>query len=376
MAERWAKMLNHEVFVCGSELSQKMYPIPNDLNEVILINSAWIPNQSEAELVSALQPGEMIVKDNLRLASFCGDINYFILNGQINNHAEKIHQLPEAEVITRPWEIFSKNGKILRSDFELIRAGRDSEEISDPYTMVYEKNQIFVESGVDIKAAILNASEGPIYIGKNTQIQEGSAIKGPFALLENSVVNMGAKIRTDTTIGPNCKVGGEISNCVFFGYSNKAHDGFLGNSVIGEWCNLGADTNNSNLKNNYGEVKVFSYEAQKMVNTGLQFCGLLMGDHSKTSINTMFNTGTVVGVGCNIFDGGFPPKHVISFSWGGSRDGFELHQFDKFIETEKRVFARRKIALNPLYVEMLRSLFEIKKGLFQLQTNPLFGYSM
>jgi len=192
-------------------------------------------------------------------------------------------------------------------------------------------------------------------------------------LLNNSVVNMGAKIRPDTTVGPYCKVGGEISNAVFFGYSNKAHDGFLGNSVIGEWCNLGASTNNSNLKNNYSEVKVYSYDSQKMVSTGLQFCGLLMGDHSKTSINSMFNTGTVVGIGCNIFDGGFPPKHVISFSWGGGREGFEMYQFDKFIEAEKRVFARRNLEMSLAYINVLRILHLEKEKFFKMHANPLFG---
>ncbi len=214
-----------------------------------------------------------------------------------------------------------------------------------------------MEEGVDIKAAIINAEDGPVYIGKNVQIQEGSMLKGPIALLDHSVVNMGAKIRPDTTIGPFCKVGGEINNCVFFGFSNKAHDGFLGNSVIGEWCNLGADTNNSNLKNNYSEVKVYSYNDQKMIGTGLQFCGLLMGDHSKTSINTMLNTGTVIGVGCNIFDGGFPPKHIIAFSWGGSRDGFEVFRFEKFLEAETKVFARRKQVISGDYIALLSDLY-------------------
>src|ERR1044071_4485832 len=167
-----------------------------------------------------------------------------------------------------------------------------------------------------MEAFIINASEGPVYIGKNAEVMEGSIIRGPFALCHDSTVRLGAKIFGDTTIGPYSKVGGEISNSVVFGYSNKAHDGFLGNSVIGEWCNLGADSNNSNLKNNYSKIKVWNYREETFINTGLQFCGLIMGDHSKCSINTMFNTGTVVGVGANVFDGGFPPKMVKSFAWG------------------------------------------------------------
>jgi len=373
MAERWKKVLKTDVWVCGSEKNKSLFPIPTYLESAILINSAWIPTSDEASTVSHLKTGESIWKNNTLLAVFSDDLTFFKTHLFPEKKTTKTYTLPEAELIKQPWDVFSKNGKILRSDFELLRTGRKSEEITDPHTVVYGKDQIFIEEGVDIKAAVLNASEGPIYIGKNAQIQEGSVIKGPFALLNNSVVNMGAKIRPDTTVGPHCKVGGEINNCVFFGYSNKAHDGFLGNSVIGEWCNLGADTNNSNLKNNYSEVKVYSYHAQKMVGTGLQFCGLMMGDHSKTSINSMLNTGTVVGVGCNIFDGGFPPKHVISFSWGGSREGFEMYDFDKFIETEKRVFARRKMEMNIAYIEMLRDLHFEKEGFFKLQINPLFG---
>jgi len=373
MAERWAKMLGTEVVICGSERSNLLFPIPMNLKEAILINAAWIPNEQEIAIVLKLQEGESVWKADILLATFCQNLNGFKSHFYPDTDIPKTTLLPDAELITQPWEIFSKNGKVLRTDFELVKNGRESEAITDPFTIVYGRENIFLEEGVDIKATVLNASEGPIYIGKNAQIQEGSVIKGPFALLNNSVVNMGAKIRPDTTVGPYCKVGGEISNAVFFGYSNKAHDGFLGNSVIGEWCNLGASTNNSNLKNNYSEVKVYSYDSQKMVSTGLQFCGLLMGDHSKTSINSMFNTGTVVGIGCNIFDGGFPPKHVISFSWGGGREGFEMYQFDKFIEAEKRVFARRNLEMSLAYINVLRILHLEKEKFFKMHANPLFG---
>jgi UDP-N-acetylglucosamine diphosphorylase/glucosamine-1-phosphate N-acetyltransferase len=339
-----------------------------------LINSAWIPTSGEVALVEKLQVGDSIICGNTVLAAHLHSLDSYRENGFFEKTNGNNIEIESAELIKRPWEIFSKNGKILRSDFDIIKSTKKSEEIIDVHTIVYGKDSIFLEEGVDIKAAILNASEGPIYLGKDAQIQEGSIIKGPVALLNNSVVNMGAKIRPDTTIGPFSKVGGEVNNCVIFGYSNKAHDGFLGNSVIGEWCNLGADTNNSNLKNNYGEVKVFGYEEQKMVSTGLQFCGLIMGDHSKTSINSMLNTGTVVGVGCNIFDGGFPPKHIVSFSWGGSREGFELYDFEKFIEAEKRVFERRKKEMSANYIQMLRNLYDKKKDLFITQKNPIFGY--
>lgn len=357
MQERWENLLNSSVTICASQRLSQVWSSCGD-QPGILINAAWIPTEEEVDWVKNLPLDASLVSGNFLLASHVDSVKLGLLH--LNFHLSdrvNANRIPEALLITRPWEIFAKNGEVLRRDFAWITSQRSSQAITDPFTRVYNPSQVFLEEGVDIKAAIINAEDGPVYIGKDVQIQEGSMIKGPVALLDHSVVNMGAKIRPDTTIGPFCKVGGEINNCVFFGYSNKAHDGFLGNSVIGEWCNLGADTNNSNLKNNYSEVKVYSYSDQKMVGTGLQFCGLLMGDHSKTSINTMLNTGTVIGVGCNIFDGGFPPKHIISFSWGGSRDGFELFRFEKFLEAETKVFARRKRLISEEYKNLLSDLY-------------------
>src|SRR5690606_2063675 len=210
------------------------------------------------------------------------------------------------------------NASELRADFGLITSGRKSQEINDPFTIAYNAPDIFVEEGAQIRAAVLNAENGPIYIGRNARVEEGALIRGPFALCEGSTVNMGAKMRGDSTVGPFSKIGGEVSNSVIFGYSNKGHDGFLGNSVIGEWCNIGADTNTSNLKNNYSPVRLWDYTKGTFANTGLQFCGLMMGDHSKCGINTMFNTGTVVGVGALVFGEGYPRNFIPSFSWGGS----------------------------------------------------------
>lgn len=363
MQERWSKMLEEDIILCASDRLSDVWPNKFS-SEGISINAAWIPTKAEVEMVKNLPQGVALVKGKVLLALHQseGKDSPCHVPYQIERFANK-HEVPDAELLTRPWEIFSKNGKVLRSDFEMIREGRTSAGVQDPFTRIYGEENVFVEEGVDIKAAIINATEGPVYLGKNSQVQEGSIIKGPFALCHDSVVNMGAKIRPDTTIGPFCKVGGEINNVVFFGYSNKAHDGFLGNSVIGEWCNLGADTNNSNLKNNYGEVKIYSYADQKMIGTGLLFCGLIMGDHCKTSINSMLNTGTVVGIASNIFDGGFPPKHILSFSWGGSTEGFELHRFEKFIEAERRVFARRKKVISPEYESILKEIYESKKHL-------------
>lgn len=235
-----------------------------------------------------------------------------------------------------------------------------SQVCQDGHTVLYNESEIFIEEGAKIKAAVLNAEGGPIYIGKNTEIQEGSLIRGPFALCEGSTINMGAKMRGDTTVGPHCKVGGEVSNAVIFGYSNKGHEGFLGNAVLGEWCNIGADSNNSNLKNNYAPVKIWDYTKGGFTNTGLQFCGLMMGDHSKCGINTMFNTGTVVGVGANIFGDGFPRNFIPSFSWGGAA-GFTTFQIRKFEEVAKAVMNRRGLEYSDQEKEIIQKVFDLTR---------------
>src|SRR5690606_7840722 len=255
-------------------------------------------------------------------------------------------------------DIFSKNTLAIQADFDLLTKGRQSAAIPDSVFCINRKN-IFVEEGARLNFASLNASDGPIYIGKNAEIMEGCTIRGPFALCDSSTLKMQTKIYGGTSIGPHSKVGGEVNNSVIFGYSNKAHDGFLGNSVIGEWCNLGADTNNSNLKNNYAEVKLWDYEKEGFANTGLQFCGLMMGDHSKCGINTMFNTGTVVGVSANIFGSGFPRNFIPSFSWGGS-GGFTTYNTEKAFEVAKVVMSRRNIEFSDLDAKILVHVVEEK----------------
>ena len=259
------------------------------------------------------------------------------------------------------WDIFSKNGDAIKADFDLITRGRTSQPLSTSNTVIGDAKQIFLEEGAIVEASILNTNTGPIYIDKDAEIMEGSVVRGPFSLGEHAALKLSTKIYGPTTVGPHSKVGGEVNNSVIFAYSNKGHDGFLGNSVIGEWCNLGADTNNSNLKNNYGNVKLYNYSQKKMIDTGLQFCGLIMGDHSKCGINTMFNTGTVVGVGANIFGGGFPPTHIPSFSWGGA-DGMEEYKFDKMIETASRVYARRNLTVNAVEKDILEKIFKNTEG--------------
>jgi UDP-N-acetylglucosamine diphosphorylase/glucosamine-1-phosphate N-acetyltransferase len=260
-------------------------------------------------------------------------------------------------LIDEVWKIFQHNGNQIRADFEILTAGRKSNPITDIHTRVYGAENIFIEEGVSLRAALLNAENGPIYLGKNSQVQEGALIKGPFALCEGSHVNMGAKVRGDTTVGPFSKIGGEVSNSVIFGYANKSHDGFLGNSVLGEWCNLGADTNTSNLKNNYENVKLWSYAKEGFKDTGLMFCGLMMGDHSKCGINTMFNTGTVVGVSANIFGDGYPRNFIPSFAWGGAA-GFTTFQLNKALDTASKAMSRRSMVLDEQETSILKHVYE------------------
>ncbi len=263
--------------------------------------------------------------------------------------------------IRNKWDIFDKNSDQIRSDYELLTKGRLSAPTDDPYTRIYHPENVFIEEGVRIRAALINAEEGPVYLGKNAVIHENAVIKGPFALCEGATINMGAKIREGTTVGPFSKVGGEVKNTVFFENSNKGHEGFVGNSVIGEWCNFGADTNTSNLKNNYSPVKLWNYATKAFEETGLQFCGLMMGDHSKCSINTMFNTGTVVGVNVNIFDPGFPPKFLPSFTWGGANHVTE-YQIEKALYAASRMMSRRGLNFSDADKSILRYLYENRQN--------------
>ncbi|TND08958.1 MAG: putative sugar phosphate nucleotidyl transferase [Bacteroidetes bacterium] len=268
----------------------------------------------------------------------------------------KIESKEQPTIIRRPYDIFCCNDAEIKNDFELLTKGRKSQPLPGSNTVV-GSGEIFLEKGAKVEASVLNASAGPIYIGEDAEVMEGCMIRGPFALGAHAVLKMGAKIYGATTIGPGCKAGGEVNNSVFFANSNKAHDGFIGNSVIGEWCNLGADTNCSNLKNTYGEVDVYNYASKKNEGSGLQFCGLIMGDHAKCGINTMFNTGTVVGVCANVFGGGFPPKFIPDFSWGNGVPRFDTCQIDKAMETIARVWERRGKKLEEKDKALLETIF-------------------
>ncbi|NTW34200.1 MAG: glucose-1-phosphate thymidylyltransferase, partial [Bacteroidetes bacterium] len=283
-----------------------------------------------------------------------------IVNHEDSENIEDVEiDIPHIK-IDNLWEIFSKNAEAIKEDFELLTKNRKSAIPSATNVLINPEN-IFIEKDAIVECAVLNASDGPIYIGKGAEVMEGSLIRGPFALCDNATLKMASKIYGATTIGPYCKVGGEVSNSVFFGYSNKAHDGFLGNSVIGEWCNLGADTNNSNLKNNYDEVKLWNYPEKKFLPTGLQFCGLIMGDHSKCGINTMFNTGTVVGVNANIYGHGFQRNFIPSFAWGSSGTGYTTYQINKAIEVAEKVYDRRGLKFDETEKYILKKIFKLTR---------------
>lgn len=345
--EKWEKRLGYTTTTITEEYLADKYPmVEADYN--IMINAAYLPTESLAELVSELQPMQGIVyKEDI--------VAFYTQEEQEEVDFEEYEWIlyeQDLVKIEHKWDIFQKNDAAIRADFELLTEDAISEPISKT-VQVIGSEFIFIEEGAKVEFAILNASTGPIYIGKNSEVMEGAIIRGPFALCEGAQVKMGAKIYGATTIGPECRVGGEVSNSVMFGYTNKGHDGFLGNSVLGEWCNLGADTNNSNLKNNYAPVKVWSYETLSYESTGLQFCGLMMGDHSKSGINTMFNTGTVVGVGCSIFGGGFPATFIPSFTWGGIESS-TIYDIDKALQTMRIVMDRRHIELTVEEEEIIR----------------------
>ncbi|SDY73607.1 GlmU family protein [Hymenobacter psychrophilus] len=357
LAEKWQHRLGvAQVGYLTEGYLQAKFPAGETQGPALVINGAVCPDELLAKQVQALEPGSALFDGELLVAAHLADatqVAELIQEGFRNTHevAEPV------TVIKELWHLFLRNGTELRLDFELLTAGRESAPVGDPHTIVYAPENIFIEPGVKIRAAILNAENGPIYLGRNSQVHEGAIISGPLALGEGSHINPGAKMRGDNTVGPYCKVGGEVGNSIIMGYSNKGHDGYLGNSIIGEWCNLGADTNTSNLKNNYAPVKIWSHAAGRFVSTHQTFCGLIMGDHSKCGINTMFNTGTVVGVAANIFGAGFPRTFIPSFSWGGPA-GFETFRLPKAGEVAERVMARRQLSYNADEQEIMRHVYE------------------
>lgn len=350
IAEKWEKLLQQPISYSTETYLSKKYTLQLTTDNV-WINGAVCPDEELVKAILQLKTGEGIFYNARIIAVRTPDDEVpEVINGTVSEWKQPII------LIDQVWKIFQNNGAQIRADFKLITQGRKSVPITDIHTRVYKEENIFLEEGAKVTAAVLNADNGPIYIGKNATVQEGALVRGPFALCDESHINMGAKIRGDVTVGPYSKVGGEVSASVVFGNSNKSHDGFLGCSVIGEWCNLGADSNTSNLKNNYDNVKVWNYGRKEFVDSGLMFCGLMLGDHSKCSINTMFNTGTVAGVSANIFGDGFPPTLIPSFSWGGSA-GYATYQLAKAFETATRAMARRAVPFDEQEQEILQHVY-------------------
>jgi UDP-N-acetylglucosamine diphosphorylase/glucosamine-1-phosphate N-acetyltransferase len=351
--EKWEKYLGYTTTTVTEEYLSQKFPMVEVENNV-MISSAYLPNEILVEMIVNLEPMQAVVYEEDIVAFYVQDTQEEV---DFDRYEMLVYET-ELIKIAHTWDIFQKNDDVLRADFDILTEGRISQPIPKSNNVIAPEN-VFIEEGAKLEFVTLNASTGPIYIGKDAEIMEGSVIRGPFALCEHAQVKLGTKIYGATTVGPHSRVGGEINNSVIFGYSNKGHDGFLGNSVLGEWCNLGADTNNSNLKNNYAPVKLWNYELNEYENTGLQFCGLMMGDHSKSGINTMFNTGTVVGVSSSIFGGGFPATFLPSFTWGGI-DSSEVYNVDKAIETMKIVMSRRSVDLTPEDEDIIRYLAEIE----------------
>ena len=352
--EKWEKFLGSTTTTVTEEYLSDKFPMV-ELEQNVLINASFCPSENLVPLIKNLQENQAIFYNDEPLAFYAKE------DQEIDFDAFTITQYTDDDVlrIENTWDIFEKNHQAIKRDYDVLTQGRTSEAIPQT-TIAFNPEHIFIEKGAKVMCASLNATDGPIYIGEDTVLMEGATIQGPFALCEHSSVKMGAKIYGGTTIGPHSKVGGEVANSVMMGFSNKGHDGYMGNSVLGHWCNLGADTNTSNLKNNYAQVRLWDYDTERFAKTGTQFCGLMMGDHSKCGINTMFNTGTVVGVSANIFGAGYPRNFIPSFTWGGS-SGMETYNTTKAFEVAAVVMARRGLEFDTQEEAVLNEVFEISK---------------
>jgi UDP-N-acetylglucosamine diphosphorylase/glucosamine-1-phosphate N-acetyltransferase len=352
--QKWELHLGSTTTTLTEEYLSDKYPMV-ELEGNVMINASFLPNAILAELVSNLEANQAIFKKDEIIAFYTSENQEEV---DFDTY-EIIEYNDDCITIENTWDIFSKNDAAIREDFEFLTQDRRSQQIPKSVNVIAPEN-VFIEEGAKLEFVTLNASSGPIYSGKDSEIMEGSVIRGPFALCEKAQVKMGSKVYGATTVGPGSRIGGEVKNSVVFANANKGHEGFLGDSVLGEWCNIGADSNNSNLKNNYEEVRLWSYETEGFAKTGLQFCGLMMGDHSKCGINTMFNTGTVVGVSANIFGSGFPRNFVPSFSWGGA-SGFTTYLTKKAFETARLVMSRRNVAFDEKEAAILEHVFEVTK---------------
>ena len=357
--EKWEHWLKGRVSYITQDYLSEKYPI-SIASDNLVINGAILPDTELCQLIRNLKFNEALLKNGELIAARLDERQFY--NLMEDNDIEELEgfELEESTqllAINHVWDIFSFNDSAMRSDFDMLTKGRTSAPLSKTNQLLGDESQLFIEEGATVECSILNTKTGPIYIGKNAEVMEGCTIRGGLALCEGSILKIGAKIYGATTIGPFSKVGGEVNNSVIIAHSNKAHEGYLGNSVLGEWCNIGADTNTSNLKNNYEPVKLWDYTKDSFVKTGMQFLGLIMGDHSKCAINTMFNTGTVVGVSANIYGAGFPRNFIPSFTWGGT-GGLETYPFNKAIDTMERVLARRQMLVSKEDRDILKFIFD------------------
>ncbi|WP_028295644.1 putative sugar nucleotidyl transferase [Olivibacter sitiensis] len=353
--EKWVKWMGEQVFVVTSEYLQGKYPFHQNGGESICIRGNVLPDAALCDTVRELGPGQSLYYHDLLIAVHTEEgVNAHQVVEDLAKGTEAKHYKKPLSIIHFPEFIFLQNGAEIAKDFELLTRGRTSASLSSSNTVIGDR--IFVEEGAVAECATFNTKTGPIYLGRNSEVWEGAYIRGPFALGEGSQVKMGAKIYSNVTVGPGSRVGGELNTSVIWGNSSKGHEGYMGNAVIGEWCNWGAGTSNSNLKNNYRQVRLYDYHDEGYRNTGLQFCGMLMGDHAKCAINTAFNTGTVVGVGASIFNQSTPLKFVPDFTWGGEENS-ATYELEKMIDTAKLVFARRNRTFDTSEENILRYVF-------------------
>jgi UDP-N-acetylglucosamine diphosphorylase/glucosamine-1-phosphate N-acetyltransferase len=372
VSEKWARHLGEKPQQLCHGAARHQYNTFVSSDDAVLINGKYLPTPTVIEAIRNLPPKKVLITGRREVLAFRGetrlfnsahfqDIGCVELKDLLNNYPQEV--LPAGEeplAIRQLTDIFRINGEVLRRDFSELTAGRTSAPITDPHTRVYGAENIFLEEGVTLRAAVLNAEKGPIYLGKGVDIQEGAIIGGGHAILEGSAIMMGAILRGDSTIGPQCKIGGEVANSVIQGFSNKSHHGYLGNSVLGKWVNIGAGTSISNLKNNYSTVDVYDVVTEKYVDTHLQFCGVFIGDYTKLAINTRLNTGTVLSVGCNVFTGDFPAKFVEPFTWGCGPKS-QPYEFSKFVETAERMMHRRGLQMSPEHHKVLKEVFAITR---------------
>ena len=353
--EKWEYFLKTKTSTLTEPYLAEKFPMIKEADNV-LVNSSVMPNEQMVEEIGRLKPNQTLVSGETLIAHRVRAEDITNLESELLEDVEPMHTKAEFKKLYRLWDILVLNEQQIPVDYELLTKEKKSQPIPDHVRVMAPEN-VFVEPGARIDMAFINASEGPVYIGKDAHIMDGAILKGPVGVGEGSVVRLGAKIYGGSSIGPHSKVGGEMSSSVIFGYSNKAHDGYLGHSVIGEWCNLGADTNTSNLKNNYDNVRLWDYAEESFVNTGQMFCGTFMGDHSKCAINTMFNTGTVIGVNAQLFGSGFMRNFIPSFTWG-SVSGFSTVDIDKAVEVAKRVYSRRKLDFSGMEERLLRHVYD------------------